>query len=95
MEDGVRRHDDMLPHENKTSTTLPQSPPAVTAVASPRAGLCRYRIAAGAAHGCNRPALAGSAFCAWHRVAPEFFDESDDERLAGLDLPAPGIAHDE
>ncbi|MGH7002083.1 MAG: hypothetical protein ACREEA_11320 [Stellaceae bacterium] len=81
---------------------------------------------------CDRPALPGSSYCAWHRALcavapassafaglaaaqivagetraapppergwlvapPEFFDESDDERLAGLDLPPARIAHDE
>lgn len=31
----------------------------------------------------------------WLDAPPESFDESDDERLAGLDLPAPAMAHDE
>lgn len=92
-------HDDLLPEENKTSTTVPQPAPSVTAVESSRAGLCGYVIEPGATPFCDRPASAGSSYCAWHRalcaVAPEFFDESDDERLAGLDLPAPAIAHDE
>jgi len=81
MEEGIRRHDDMPQDENKTSTTIAPSPPSVTAIAaSPRAGLCGYVIA---------PLALGPL------DPPEFFDESDDERLAGLDLPAPAVAHDE
>ncbi|MGH6984079.1 MAG: hypothetical protein ACRED7_08625 [Stellaceae bacterium] len=97
MEEEIRRHDDMLPGENKTGTTVTQSAPSVTE--SSRTGLCGYVMAPGATPFCNRSALAGSSYCAWDRalcaVAPEFFDESDDERLAGLDLPAPAIARDE
>jgi len=114
-------------NENKTSTTVTRSAPSVTAVERPRAGLCAYVIAAGGAV-CDRPALAGSSYCARHRrvgaaatQSPAFaalaaaqiaaaatppevgllnpllepFDESDDERLAGLDLPAAAVAHDE
>lgn len=92
-------HDDLLPDENKTSTTVARSAPSVTSVEPPRTGLCGYVIEPGATPFCDRPALAGSPYCAWHgalcAVAPEFFDENDDERLAGLDLPAPAIAHDE
>jgi len=134
MEDGFRRHDSMLPNENKTSTTITPSLPPVTACDEPpmRAALCGYVIAPGATPFCDRPALAGGSYCAWHRALcavapaspafsalaaaqhaaadtravpppelgwldgpPETFDESDDERLAGVDLPAPAIAHDE
>lgn len=133
MEEGIRRHGGVLQNRNKTSTTIAPSVPSVTADEEPpRAGLCGYVIAPGATPFCDRPALAGSSYCAWHRAlcavapaspafvalaaaqiaaaearaapAPEFgwltappepFDESDDERLAGLDLPAPVIAHDE
>lgn len=132
MEEGIRRHDDTLLDENKTSTTVACSAPCVTSVESPRTGLCGYVIEPGATPFCDRPALAGSSYCAWHRALcavapaspafaalvsaqlavadnraasppelgwinapPEFFDESEDERLAGLDLPAPAIARDE
>lgn len=134
MEEGFRRHDNTLPNENKTSTTIAPSSLPVTACDEPptRADLCGYVIAPGATPFCDRPALAGSSYCAWHRALcavapaspafpalaaaqhaaadmraapppefgwldalPETFDESDDERLAGVDLPAPAIAHDE
>lgn len=134
MEARFRHHDNTSPNENKTSTTIASSLPSVTAGGEPpaRAGLCGYVIAPGATPFCDRPALAGSSYCAWHRALcavapaspafpalaaaqvadaerraatppefgwvdapPEAFDESDDERLAGLDLPAPAIAHDE
>ena len=113
---------------------IASSLPSVTAGGEPpaRAGLCGYVIAPGATPFCDRPALASSSYCTWHRALcavtpagptfpalaaaqvadaerhtapppefgwfdapPETFDESDDERLAGLDLPAPAIAHDE
>lgn len=132
MEKEIQRDDSTLPDENKTSTTVAQSAPSVTAVESRRTGLCGYVIAPGAKHFCDRPVLASSSYCAWHRALcavaptspafavlaadligaaetragslpelgrfsapPEFFDESEDDRLAGLDLPAPAIAHDE
>ena len=99
MEEEIRRHDDTLPDENKTGTSVTLSTPPVTAIESRRTGLCGYVIEPGATPVCDRPALAGSSYCAWHRALcaapPEFFDESDDERLAGLDLPAPAIAYDE
>ena len=92
-------HDDLLPDENKTSTTVARSTPSVTPAEPPRAGPCGYGVGSGATPFCDRPAVAGSPYCAWHRalcaVAPEFFDENDDERLAGVDLPVPAIAHDE
>ena len=132
MEERIRRHAYLLQDENKTSTTIMPLASPVTAFAPPRAGLCGYVIAPGATPFCDRPALAGGSYCAWHRglcavapaspvfaalaaaqivaadnravpppelgwlnAPPELFDENDDERLAGLDLPTPAIAHDE
>lgn len=133
MEEGIRRHECLLQIENKTSTTITSPAAPVTAFASPpRAGLCGYVVAPGATPFCDRPALAGGSYCAWHRALcavapaspafdaltaaqiaaadtravpppelgwlnapPEPFDESDDERLAGLDLPVSAIGHDE
>lgn len=132
MEEGIRRHECLLQKENKTSTTITPPVVPVTAFALPRAGLCGYVVAPGATPFCDRPALAGGSYCAWHRALcavapaspafaalaaaqiaaadthgvpppelgwlnapPEPFDESDDERLAGLDLPASAIGHDE
>jgi len=99
MEEGIRRHECLLQDENKTSTALAPSVAPVTFGEASRAGLCGYAIAPGVTPFCDRPALAGSSYCAWHRalcaVVPEFSDESDDERLVGLDLPPPAITHDE
>jgi len=99
MEEEIRRHDDVSINENKTSTTITRPALSVTVIESRRTGLCGYVIEPGATPCCDRAALAGNPYCAWHRALcaapPEFFDESDDERLAGLDLPAPAIAHDE
>lgn len=81
MEARIRRHANMLQCENKTSTTLAPTLPSVTVVASPR------RVAA--------ETLVAPPELGWLIAVPEFFDESDDERLAGLDLPARAVAHDE
>lgn len=126
MEEGIWRHDNTLPEENKTSTMVAPAAPPVTALEAPLcAARCGYVIAPGTTPFCDRPAVAGSSYCVWHRALcavapasstfgalaaaqmaaadmppelgrfdapPEFFDESEDERLAGLDLPAPAIA---
>jgi len=136
MREPIRRHGCTLEDENKTSTTVAPAAPAVTGepAALHRAGLCGYVVAPGAAPFCDRPALAGGSYCAWHRALcavgpaspdfaalanaqlragdalsmpppefgwlaapgpPEPLDESDAERLAGLDLPPAGISSDE
>ncbi|GEM_PF-4054869 len=133
MHQGNQRHDRTSRDENKTGTIVAHAGAAVTVAAARRVRLCGYVVAAGAAPFCDRPALAGSSYCADHRAlcavrpaspgfaaladaqvraaraptppppelgwlaatAPESFDESDDERLAGLDLPTAAASADE
>jgi hypothetical protein len=125
MQAAAPRHDCTLGYENKPSTTITFATAPVTSAGVPprRAGLCGYVVAPGAAPFCDRPALPGGSYCAWHRALcavaptsaqfaaladaqmragdshalppPEAVDESDAERLAGLDLPPTEISHDE
>ena len=135
MAEGSKQHDRAPQRENKTSTTVTQAAPAVTADdrRQDRPRLCGYVVVPGAAPFCDRPALPGGSYCIWHHALcavppaapdfavlaaaqssaadtlaapppefewldvppPEFPDDSDDECLAGLDLPPARIGHDD
>lgn len=106
MEEGFGHHDNMLPNENKKSTTVAPSLPPVTARGKPstRVGLCGYVVApanpafralAVAQNAASDTRAASPRELGRLDAPPETFDESDDERLTGLDLPARCIAHDE
>jgi len=97
MEEGVRCHECTFQNENKTSTTIARRASPVTACGAAlrrRVGLCGYVIAPGAMPFCDRPALPGGSYCAWHHAVCAVAPASPDfaalaiAQIAAADAPA-------